>query len=413
MKKTPLIALFAACSILVFSCNKDEAVKPENEASDKFSELSVEENKAKMEENGLDMIREMEELKSVSAIETSLNLARLLTYFGEGDASTGGRMINSLRDMQAGSGSVKEVFSAMRMQGEFPTEEPQSIQDFFDIYAGTYTWAAAKEEWSYTEGGSDVTFKFPSKESGSANNAVFRMGNYQGTNKANPIDESYSGDLPTSLKMDMSVDGNKVMDYSFAATYNDAGEPSSLDVTLALGPFTFAIQQSYNAQAANVTYSLKNEEKLLMAFGADTKGNNFDSENLDNVDDPSKVVEEISAYFQLMNIKVAGMVDAKNLMAGLNQIDFENDQEATSKALDIYTEHYKLQVYYADSKLKIADTEFYSYTTTDPWSGEEYEEIDIRLVFADGSKSDLENYFETGFDGLAGELQAFFESLEE
>lgn len=410
MKKIPFIALFAASSMLVFSCNKDETVEPEIEFVDEFSELTPEENKAKLEDNGIELIREMEGLKDVSAIETAVNLANLLSYLGDSEASAGGRMMHSFRSLQEGTGSPKEIFSTMRLAADVPSGDPQSIQEFFDTYAGTYNWVAASEEWSYTEGGKDVIFKFPATESGSTNNAVFSMRDYQGTTISNPIEESYSGDLPTRLVMDMTVDGSKVMDYRFAATYNSAGEPASLDISLTLAPYTFTIQQAYTAEAANIDYSLKKDAKLLMAFGANTKGNNFDADNLSH-GEPQEIVEEVSAYFQLMNIKIAGTVDVKNLTDGLAQIDYENDAEAVQKEVDLYNQHYKLQVYYADSKLKIADTEFYYYTGVSEWSGEEYEAVELRLVFADDSKSDLETYFNTGFDGFIEELNAFFDNL--
>lgn len=407
MKKLSLIALMAVTSLFVFSC-KDDEVSSEAEFPEKFSKLSVEENKAQLENNGISLVNELEGLQGSKSVEATANLVRLFQYLGdEGnmDGSTGGRLLNSVSDLQKDSKSAKKVFSALRLTGE----EPESIQELFNESAGTYTWNAASQEWESTLGGDKIIFKFPSTEAGTNNNAVLSMGDYQGTQVANPIDDEYTGDLPTNLLMDLTVDGDKVLEYSFKATYTNEGIPNSIDTYLAVAPYKYTIKFSNDNKKVEASYSLTNAEKILIAAGANSNGN-FTQTNVENSgENPADIVTDASAYFQLMNVKVSGTVNVKNLWSGLEAIDYNNlsEKEASEKEAEVYNQNYKLMVFYADSKEKIADTEFYSYSEN--YYNQEYYYTDIRMVFADGSKSDFETYFETGFSELQAEIERLME----
>jgi hypothetical protein len=135
----------------------------------------------------------------------------------------------------------------------------------------------------------------------------------------------------------------------------------------------------------------------------------FTSENaLGEGSGPASVVNDASAYFQLMNIKFAGKVDIKKWS---ELIDETGSMQNMADAWNGSTE---LVVYYADSKEKIADGEFYV-TDGDFIDDECYssEIVDIRLVFADESKADLATYTDEGFDELSTTFEEFMTELDE
>lgn len=406
MKKLSFIALMGATSLFVFSCQDDE-VNSGTDFPEKFSKLSVEENKAQLENNGISLVNELEDLRDSKSVEATVNLVRLFTFTDEEespDAPSGGRLLNSVSNLQKDPKSAKEIFSALRLA----SEEPESIQAYFNEHAGTYTWVAATEEWESTLGGDDIIFEFPSTEAGTKNNAVLTMGSYQGTQISNPIDDEYTGDLPTNFLMDLTVDGAKVLEYSFKATYNNEGIPNSLDTYLAIEPYKYAVTFSNDSKKIDISYNLTKGEKALMAAGASSNGN-FTQSNFDSSSDPSDLVTDAAAYFQLMNIKVSGSLNVKGLIPALEAIDYDNlsEKEYSAKEAEAYNQNYKLMVYYDDSKEKIADTEFYTHTTSE--FGYEYTDVEIRMIFADGSKSDFETYFETGFSELQKEVESLME----
>ena len=424
MKKSPVIALSLAASLLAFSCNKED-VSPKYEIPKDFSEHSVEENKAQLEANGIEMIGQMDELKEVAAIEVSTRLLGLLMVMEEEniEGSAGGRILATLSSIEKGNPSATEVFAAMRLTGPVPQGEPATLEDFFATYAGKYEWTATTdttEEWNFTAGGEDVVFEFPSTEGGSSNNAVLSIHDYAGVEVANPIDGEYAGELPTKLIMDLTVDGEELMEYNFTAAYNSNGEPTSVKTSLRLSPFTFAVNLTNNTEETGAAYSLKREDKVLIALGADAVGN-FDSGNMGNQVTTEDIFKEASAYFQLLNIKVVGTVDAANLAKEINGLTGVPGQEAyVAKQVEVLNKHYELSVFYAKEKVKIADTEFYvGVGAGEPLYDEYgshlgYEEIpvpSIRLIFADGSKADFATYFATGFDDIQKEYDLFLESL--
>ena len=421
MKKSPVIALSLAASLLVFSCNKEE-VSPKQEIPKEFSENTVEENKAQLEANGIEMIGQMEELKEIEAVDVSTRLLGLLMVMEEENlgGSAGGRILASLSKIKTGNASATEVFAAMRLKGPVPQGEPETLEDFFTIYAGNYEWVPATEEWDYTAGGEDVIFEFPATENSSSNNAVFSIHDYAGVGLANPMDAEYSGELPTKLVMDLTVEGRELMEYSFSAAYNGNGEPTSVKSSLTLAPFTFAVTLTNDTEKVGAAYSLKNEDKVLIALGINAVGN-FDSNNTDNSVTTEDIIKEASAYFQLLNVKVAGKVDAANLAKEMNGLTGVPGQEAyVAKQVEVLNKHYELSVFYAKEKVKIADTEFYVGVGAGEHLYDEYgndlgyEEIpvpSIRLIFADGSKADFATYFATGFDNVQKEYDLFFESL--
>jgi hypothetical protein len=128
-----------------------------------------------------------------------------------------------------------------------------------------------------------------------------------------------------------------------------------------------------------------------------------------------------------MNIKFSGEVDTKAIYTELENADTKTEEAA------IWNKNYQLIVFYADSKKKIAGSEFYvdivPYsdwdchgvdTDGDGWEDDyicdeipsEREELDVRIVFPDGSKADLATYTDVGFSDLEDELNEFVESFE-
>jgi hypothetical protein len=419
MKKFPVVAFSIMASLLVFSCGKDE-VTPENEMPEEFSELTVEQNKEKLEANGIEMIHDLEDLKNSTVADASTNLVNLMEYIDNGNMrkSAGGRILTALQGIQDGKASVNDVFSSLRLKDPVPTGEPESFEAFFDMYAGNYSWVEASQEWNYTAGGSNVTLEFPAVEGGRSNDAVLSIRDYQGVNIANPMDDEYTGDLPTHLVIDMVVSGSKVMEYNFSASYNETGEPESLETSLSIMPFTFAVQLDNTTTEAGFAYSLKKESKILIALNVSAKGDfsTAQTQNADGGMESEVTLNEAAASIQLLNIKIAGNIDVKNLqdeMAGLT----EEGDARVEKEVELLNKYYDLVVFYADSKTKIADTEFYTTTYTDysyNYDTGQYEEvealeIDMRLVFKDDTKADFETYFGSGFEDIIEEMNSFIE----
>lgn len=393
-KKLLVIGLCSLTSVMMFSCKKDDPTPVTTELPTKYSAKTPEENKAQLEANGIKLLEDMELLKNLKGPEAIGSLANLLNTSGSSmRTSSGGILLQSIDNLRTGKGSSEEVFTSMRL-----TATATSLKTFFEENSGTYSWNSSIEDFDFVAGGSQIIFKYPAIETGLSNNAVLTFKDYQGTTSPTTID-GYEGDLPTKLLMELTVDGSKVMDYSFGAVYNSEGDPTSLTSKLTMTPFSFSINLSNTTQVAGFDYTLAKDSKTLISFGAAAKGD-FKTTTFNTAEAESEIITEGSAHIQLLNIKIAGTIN-------VDGIDKDQKANPSAKEVDIINKHTDLIVFYADSKEKIADTEFYTKSTT--YNGYTSSYTDIRLVFADGSKVDFETYFNTGFDNLKTKLEEFME----
>ena len=456
MKKTNLFLTCAIASCaLVTSCKDDaeeiyldesgqvketepgKVVNPEV-----FASTSPEENKRNLEDDGLDLVSNMEDLTKSPAVDVSTAFVSFLDRASAEPAN--GRLSATsriLKNLGEGKASAQSIFATLRTA----EEEPESIQDFYDQYTGVWSWNVQSEDWDYQAKGDKIVFEFPSTENGTANNAQYTIHSYEGLSQDHPYGD-YEGDLPTKVVTELTVDGQQQASYSFVAAYNQDGEPENLTTSLSVNSFTFSILAVNNTQKVGVRYSLKRDGQTLLAMGSGAYGN-FSSDYILSLDDQEDahqgdVVNRVDAYFQLMNVVVAGDMDIKKYLDGYED-NYEyrydenghyqgsgyNDTIAENNA-QLLAEAFNLNVFYADGSGKIADTEVYTSTNTYTEYGEwyydesaqdyrfeeeevEYKVVNVRMVFEDESRSDLETYFEEGFDDLIKEFNEFAESLDE
>jgi hypothetical protein len=398
------LALFSS-SVLLTSCKDDEVKKEESEfeVPTTYSELSVEQNKANLEDNGVELVNNLTEFKNTAGIQSTISFSDVLN---SAEFSGGRKDMNSnkaifaikkLASFAKNKKSGSDIFTGLRAQ----EGEPSSAQELFDELVGTYTYNKTTNTWDETATTGKIIFKFPSTKTGSTNNAEFVIYDYAGVVIPNvTIGDDYTGDLPTSLKADLKVDGTVQLSYTFAASYNNSGEPTSISTAITIGPFKLSFEAKNTTTVVSADYALTHSGKNLISFGAAANGN-FTTGNLETSENPGDVATSASAYFQLLNIKFAGDVNIKALADGLE------GSPPASQSVKLLNDNYKLSVFYADSKKLIARTEFY--VATDGL--DEY--ADVRLIFADGSKADLETYTDVGFQEIQDALEAFASDVED
>jgi hypothetical protein len=143
---------------------------------------------------------------------------------------------------------------------------------------------------------------------------------------------------------------------------------------------------------------------------------------VENVEDVDKVVTSMSGYLQLYNVKLESSANVKAFTDEIRaKGGFDNIKDENEK-LNLVNKHLIHSIYYTDRNAKIGHGEMYmkKYTNTyTDWSTgvavektETNEDAGVRIVFEDGSKIDLETYFESGFDKLENEFENFLNSME-
>jgi len=433
----------------VSSCDKDD----DNTEPEKFSQKTVEENKEIVELSAIQMAETMGDMKNLETTDVAVNLSSILDMADpfEEDSTTTLKVsstIHALAGIQSGKSNIHDLFTAMKSSGELEAD-PETLQEIWDDIKGTYSWNTATEKWDYTSGGDIASFEFPSTENGTSNNAAFTISEYKGVVTANPLDEEYDGDIPTSLMADLSVDGTALISYTFAASYNSDGIPTSVASDLSIETFTFSVDITNSDTEVSAMYKMTHGETTVMDIGGTAKGL-FTQANIDNntvtetdtwtwtdyqwnevtqiyemveiteTDEWEEVaVEEIinsaEAHFQLFDIALKGDVDVKSLVDEMNLIylddeseDFDEQAASTSEAeaINMYLD---LRAVNVTSNEKIAEVEAYVVHDVDEYYDDYY--IDFRLVFGDGSPIDLETYFDNGFEDFVAEINTLIREL--
>jgi hypothetical protein len=418
--------LIVAASVFVgCSKNDDEVKTTEPEFPTKYSELTVEQNKSNLEDNGVSLVNSMTTLKNASGIQTSIAFSKHLDGSTLPDNISGGRvgdnggvrLLQMLASFGEGKSTPAKTLSGLRVA----TDGFESFQAEYADVVGVYTYSKANDTWTYEKTGDKIVFKFPSTEAGTVNNAEYSVYGLETVTITSDLGgDNYTGDYPTALKADLTIDGAKHMGYAFSASYNSKGDPSAVSITLSIDSYTLAYEVSNSTTEAKFDYTLKDGDKMLFGYGIRGTGN-FSSTAVEGSQNAGDVLTTATAYFQIMNIKFSGEVNANAMADGLDAAT------TIEQELAVLNANYKLIVFYDDSKQKIAESEFYitdeEYTetewtynsTTGQWETNEVTKtkkaLEVRLVFADGTKSDLATYTDAGFDEIKDSLDAFIEDV--
>lgn len=433
MKKFYLISLALAATFFT-SCKDDESKGGEKPKT-------PEDNKIAIQNSAIDMVGQFSELEATPAVQASISLGFIIDNFDGADEgariATQDRIsgISYLNKSIIGFADTKLSMSGFANQPtKLSAEEEESIQSLFDDNKGVYEWNASTEDWDLTTaGGSVIQLKFPADKDGTTNNAVLTLKSYTGTTIANPIDEDYSGDLPESLSMDLTIDGSVEMEYSFDIDYNSNGEPEKVETSLLLNPFKLSYSATNTTSKIGTSASLTNGKVTVIGVGYEINGN-FSETAINAAEDEEDIFKDVitaaSFEYTMMNLEISGEIDLPNFYDAVADIDiyeeadkFDGESltaEQTSKveagatALEAaLNSNTTLTMKYVDSGAKAADIEWKTYTETysNDWWEEIYVEIGANMVFADESKVDLEDYMTTGFEQLEASINQLLDQF--
>lgn len=445
MKKIFIIFLFGLFGLFLVSCDKDND-------SEKFSTLSVEQNKAIIEDTGIDFIGILDRMRATQTVEAFGNLIEV-SESGKAKGVEAFRntglfsVINSYYGCAIGIMHVNDIFKSII---ECKSDDPESIQEFWDENVGTYTWNPSLIDWDIELGGNSFIFKFPASDASNLNDATFTIYDYNGVYIDNPLDEEYTGDLPVGVKADLKVGSQTLVTFIFSASYNEDGVPNAIAGDLIIEEYKFEVDVSNNTEIISATYKMWENNDLIMKLGASVNGL-FTDENIDDntvhhsetytyvcdyvwnptlqewvevycndVDEWDEVeFEEIAhsanAEFQLLNIALRGDIDIKGLVDQIRKIEDDyDDEEIDRETYDNRTaaeinKYLNLRLVNLDNNEIMAKAEAYVVHETDYWGEDTW--VSFRLTFGDGSPIDMETYFEEGFDDFIDSLNDLLEDI--
>jgi hypothetical protein len=444
MKHLPLrvIILLILCSMVV-SCKKDKA------AAEKFSTLSVEENKANVEDAGINFVDVLNQMQSIETIDVIVNLGDIIS-------SSGGKGKLFLKDSKfysaletfkaaaMGEKRLNDLFHEMASPRDL-NEDAESIQEFWNNNTGTYSWNPDISDFDFVSGGNTIIILFPSSDLSGSNDATITFYNYAGVNISNPIDDDYTGDLPVSLNVELKRGSNTLITYIYSASYNSDGVPNAIASDLTIENFKFEVDISNDTKVVSVNYKFIQDGNVVMNMGAEGKGlftqANYDSNTTTHTDtysyinyvwnpvteqyDPIEVFytdeweetdfEEIlnsaNAHFELFNVAIRGDINVKDLVDQLKIIDDQDidDETANNSYAEKINEYMNLRLVNTTNNEIMAKTE--AYVVNEIGNGYTDSYIDFKLTFSDESAIAIDTYFNNGFDDFVNELNSFINNI--
>jgi len=447
--KRNLIILGLLLMIAFIACEKDKKTgvdQTDPAFNAPFSDNTSEENKDNLEQTGVDMMDEITQLEDVQAIEIIIEFINLMdsTSDEEPIASKLLEPLEMVASMKTGDATPGDVLREIKSTAE----EPLSLPEEWGKIAARYTWNFDNGQFDSSGSAGVLIFEFPGLEGDITNTAVLTVSNVNFYNIPDPVEvwpsEDIEPELPSSLQVDLKYDGNTVSSFNFSAAYTTSGLPTSINATLSVDEFSFVLTMTHNPYtSASITSSFKHNNNVLIevhvAGNGDWSDENIENNTVTHYDtifiwdwDPElgwyetdeidwidewveveaeEIINSANAHLIVMNLKMAGMVNIKALADIIRET--QEDDEITEEELDqrvaAINTNATLVVVYKDTNEKIADLEFYK--VYDEY--EDYYYIDVRFIFADGSKVDAETYFEEGFEDLVNALNDFITELNE
>jgi hypothetical protein len=435
--------LFAS---MIVSCKKKDT-------AEKFSTLTVEENKAKVENTGIDLMAELHKFEKLQTVATMANLIDITSSSGTKGSqflkeSKIYPLFQAMASKQSGTKQVNKIFDGV--VDLCKSADPETIQQWWNDNVGTYNWNTSINDWDISLGGSKMIFKFPGSSSASTNNAVITISNYTGVTFTVPLDSSYMGDFPATINMDLKVGSTTLATLVAGATYYTDAVPKSVAADLTIESFKFEVDASNDTKVISASYKFLDGTDVIMNLSASGNGlfthKNYNENTIFHKDtysyvynyvwnpatqqwDPiyetytdewqetefEEIINSANAEFDLLNLAIKGEIDIKGLEDQLRIIDAARESgQITSEIQDAryvqqINKFMNLRLVNTTSNEIIAKVESYVVHESDQYSSWTY--VNFRLVFGDDSRIDLDTYFNSGFDSFVAELNSLIDDI--
>ena len=406
MKKMRWLPAMLIAGVLAFTaCSDDE------EAGDVFSPLTEEQHKEKIEQEGVAMVQEME---GIANLQTYDVIDAFIDLMDQSEEQPIKAVELSLSEIQSLKDGPKSTVNYKAMMGD-----KKRISDEFKAETGIYQWDAEANDWEKIDDSeTEATFRFQVDET-DAEISVYDVSFKDAANQDEESDMII--ELPLSINAHVKLGDETITSFSLNAEWNDDDTPKSIVEVITLEEFSFTSELTNTTSMIAASASFKHNDTVIYANGFTFNGN-FDLDEIMDAlpeDDgdmdglfSQAILENANIWFQMGNIKIEGLFDVKGFMEGLaDKMQTANEGDDMNDMLvELFNEYAHLYARYADSNEIIAQGELYLSEYTD--YGQTYTEPALRMVFGDGSKVSIDEFFETGFGDMISEIEDLLEELE-
>lgn len=408
MKKTNLFLSLGVILLSTIACDSELDLDKEL----KFSKLPVEEQKQKIEENGIQLVNAMEGLLETEAMVAMTNMIALNESDGYYDAPMR-KLISDLR--RGNKNAISNFDKQMRVS-----------------YVDSDVWG--EYSYNFQTGEMDKTrtlvnkliMHFPADSITTTNNAEITV-NYEESSVKVPESEDY---YPSKITFTMKVNSNVVMSASFNGSYYSDGSPEQVTQTLNIDSYSWTAEVKNSKKKASESYEFKKGKTIILKSTAELNGK-LTEEQLQNAfenDTPEDAIEDFALYFQAMDIAIkGGTTDFEELAKEIRIVNGNpqlTEKQYANEMVRILNKHLICIAFFVEENRKFAEAElyieevskerYYYNSYTGQYEIQTYTDYvpTPRFVLSDGSKVSAEEFVQTGFDNLISKIEEMVESYE-
>lgn len=408
MKKTNLFLSLGVILLSTIACDSELDLDKEL----KFSKLPVEEQKQKIEENGIQLVNAMEGLLETEAMVAMTNMIALNESDGYYDAPMQ-KLISDLR--RGNKNAISNFDKQMRVS-----------------YVDSDVWG--EYSYNFQTGEMDKTrtlvnkliMHFPADSVTTTNNAEITV-NYEESSVKVPESEDY---YPSKITFTMKVNSNVVMSASFNGSYYSDGSPEQVTQTLNIDSYSWTAEVKNSKKKASESYEFKKGKTIILKSVAELNGK-LTEEQLQNAfenDTPEDAIEDFAVYFQAMDIAIkGGTTDFEELAKEIRIVNGNpqlTEKQYANEMVRILNKHLICIAFFVEENRKFAEAElyieevskerYYYNSYTGQYEIQTYTDYvpTPRFVLSDGSKVSAEEFVQTGFDNLISKIEEMVESYE-
>jgi hypothetical protein len=399
MKRKNFLQLVAYVLVLsLVSCDKDLDL----DSKLKFSTLTVEQQKTKIEENGLELMESLEKVTETTLFKTMDDFMS-----ANEDLSLPHLYFISTAVARHDAKSLNNLDRQLRIAAED------------DSFWGEYVWNADMQEFEKIRSlTNQLIAKFPASVSDTENKAVLTLTYQESTVKVPDTDDLY----PSAITCVVTIEGKEALKAEFKGEYKADGTPANASYSMKVDDYKWVASMKNTTKELSEEFEFSYKANTLIKSVASVKGD-LTVDKIENSEDVEDVLSYASVYLQVMDVAVlSGVKDVKAFAKEMKALTYSDTKESYQRECDVINKHFIGYGTFVKDKKKFADVEFYvvevidyywdmDYTTYE-WVQKEivYYEFAPRFVLGDGSKVSIEEYFSTGFDNL---IQKLLDMLEE
>jgi len=399
MESFKKVLLFAGISLFALTaCNEEK--------EDVYTKQSTEEVKANLEEDGIQLLDDMDGLKSLKAVEVLQSFSQL--FVGASNNYQRSKTMEYIASLK----KSKNIPVLRYSDAEY---DMSNMSDSFDNYSGVYTYDKSTGEFTHTSDATQIKFIFPS-EGSSSNNSTLTISNFSVLKTSNSDFEG--AEFLKSVRMTLIVDAQTLLSVQMNGTYNSDDIPSNLTETIEFKE-GYKISGTFvnTEKSVSMDQSFNKGNTNILGLHFDTKGDydytNLKDIDIKDIDDVNDFLESVNMWVKVKNIKMVGALNYTSFFkafdaAGYNSNNGPKTKGEYDQVVKMFNDNVKGYFKYDDSNEIIAKLVFYTHEYQ--YDNADHYALGAKLVFNDGSSVD-DSFFNTGFEDFMEAVDDFMADM--